>query len=123
MWNYRIIKREVEGQQAQYGLYEVMYNDNKEIFAHTEEPEVWAESSSELIEQLSMMLSDAIRCKDDELVLGEIKFAPAYEEGDLSEAMTIEEFESELKEIADINYPPLGWTDPDVDVDESNYGE
>ena len=97
MWNYRIIKKSEDN----YGLYEVFYNDDKEIFAHSENPEVWAESPSELIEQLSMMLSDAIRCKDDELELGKIKFAPAYEEGDLSEAMTLEQFKKEIDNMAD----------------------
>ena len=39
MWNYRIIK-----DKDIYGLYEVMYNDDGEICAHTEKPEIIAES-------------------------------------------------------------------------------
>ena len=66
---------------------------------------------------------------------GKIEFAPLYDEKDLSESMTIEEFESEIKKIdvrdltndtiqdQSLNNPPLSWTDPDVDMDESEYGE
>ena len=95
MWNYRIIKKSEDN----YGLYEVFYNDDKEIFGHSENPEVWAESPNELIEQLSMMLSDAIKCKGDELELDKIEFADAYDDKDLSEAITFEEFEKLIKEM------------------------
>lgn len=35
MWNYRIIKS-----GDSYGLYEVIYNDDGEICAHSEDPEL-----------------------------------------------------------------------------------
>lgn len=124
MWNYRIIKKEDE-----YGLYEVFYNDDGKISGHAEKPEVIAESPEDLLTTLRLMLDDAQKSYYKEVLeYGEIEFAPLYDEKDLSEAMTIEEFESELesigfKEVGDTNSPPLSWTDPDVDVDESDYIE
>ena len=44
MWNYRIIK-----DKDTYGLYEVIYNDDGEILAHSEEPEVFGESAEDLV--------------------------------------------------------------------------
>jgi hypothetical protein len=135
MWNYRIIKREVEGQPDQYGLFEVFYNDEGEISAHSEEPELVDASPEELLTTLRLMLDDAQKSYYKILKYGEIEFAPLYDEKDLSEAMTLEEFEAELKKIdvrdltndtiqdQSLNNPPLSWTDPDVDVDESDYGE
>lgn len=101
MWNYRIIKTEIKGQPDEYGLFEVIYNDDKQISAHTEKAEIVAESPEEIIKSLSIMLSDATKCKksNDILTLGEIEFAPLCNEEDLSEAMTFEEFEAEIKAI------------------------
>jgi hypothetical protein len=130
MWNYRIIKKENE-----CGLYEVFYNDDGEISAHAENPEVIGENPEDLLTTLRLMLDDAQKSYYKVLKHGEIKFAPLYDEKDLSQAMTFEEFESEIKKIdvrdltndtiqdQSLNNPPLSWTDPDVDVDESNYGE
>ena len=119
MWNYRIIKNKDDS----YGLYEVFYNDDGKISAHAEKPEVIGESPEDLLTTLRLMLDDAQKCYYKEVLEhGKIEFAPLYDEKDLSEAMTIEEFESELKEIADINYPPLSWTDPDS-VDDSDFIE
>lgn len=128
MWNYRIIKREVEGQPDQYGLFEVFYNDEGKISAHSEDPELVDESPEELLQTLRLMLNDAQKSYYEVLKYGEIEFAPLYDEKDLGEAMTLEEFESELenigfKEVGNTNLPPLSWTDPDVDVDESDYIE
>ena len=53
MWNYRIIK-----DKKTYGLYEVMYNDNGEICAHSEEPEIIGESPQDLLETLELMAID-----------------------------------------------------------------
>ena len=53
MWNYRIIKN-----KDTYGLYEVMYNDDGEICAHSEEPEIVGESPEDLLETLQLMISD-----------------------------------------------------------------
>ena len=99
MWNYRIIKREVEGQSDQYGLFEVFYNDEGEISAHSEDPELVGESPEELLTTLRLMLDDAQKSYYKILKYGEIEFAPLYDEKDLSEAMTLEEFESEVKKI------------------------
>jgi hypothetical protein len=75
MWNYRIIK-----DKDSYGLYEVIYNDAKEICAHTEKAELSADSVDDLIKYLEMMLSDAIKSKEDVLEMGGIKFAPISED-------------------------------------------
>ena len=51
MWNYRIIKKD-----GLYGLYEVIYNDDKEISAHSEVAEIENDSVEDLIKSLEMML-------------------------------------------------------------------
>jgi len=94
MWNYRIIKR-----KNSYGLYEVMYNDDGEIFAHSEEAEVIAESPEELIETLNMMLSDANKSKENILIYDQIKFAKPCEDFDESETITIEQLDDILKDL------------------------
>ena len=96
MWNYRIIKREVDGQPDQYGLFEVFYNDNGEITAHTEEPEVFGESVEDLLQTLRLMIDDAQKSYFNILKHDEIKFASMYDEKDLGEAMTLEEFKKTL---------------------------
>lgn len=102
MWNYRIIKREVEGQPDQYGLFEVMYNDDKQISAHAEEAEITCESPEEIIESLSIMLSDAIRCKElnNTLTYDKIEFFPFCDEKDW-EAISMKEFEDLINEQVD----------------------
>ena len=55
MWNYRIIQTKPE----EYGLYEVIYNDDGDISAHTENPEVIGESPEDLLLSLRLMLDDA----------------------------------------------------------------
>lgn len=99
MWNYRIIKREVEGQADQYGLFEVFYNDEGKISAHAEEPELVEESPESLLTTLRLMLDDAQKSYYKILKYNEIDFAPLYDEEDLSKPMTLEEFEAEFKEI------------------------
>ena len=94
MWNYRIIKR-----KNSYGLYEVMYNDDGEIFAHSEEAEVIAESPEELIETLNMMLADANKSKENILIYDQIKFAKPCEDFDKSETITIEQLDDILKDL------------------------
>lgn len=130
MWNYRIIKKEND-----HGLYEVFYNDDGKISAHTDKPILVEESPEDLLDSLRLMLDDAQKSYYKVLEYGKIEFAPLYDEKDLSESMTIEEFESEIKKIdvrdltndtiqdQSLNNPPLSLTDPDVDVDESEYGE
>jgi hypothetical protein len=94
MWNYRIIK-----DKNAYGLYEVMYNDDGEIFAHSQEAEVIAESPEELIETLNMMLADANKSKENILIYDQIKFAKPCEDFDESETITIEQLDDILKDL------------------------
>ena len=94
MWNYRIIKKEND-----HGLYEVFYNDDGEISAHTDKPILVEESPEDLLDSLRLMLDDAQKSYYKILKYGEIEFAPLYDEEDLGEAMTLEEFEAEFKEI------------------------
>jgi len=94
MWNYRIIK-----DKNAYGLYEVMYNDDGEIFAHSEEAEIIAESPKELIETLNLMLSDANKSKENILIYDQIKFAKPCEDYDKSETITIEQLDDLLKDL------------------------
>lgn len=91
MWNYRIIK-----DKDTYGLYEVMYNDDGEIFAHSENAEVIGDSPEDLLRTLRLMLDDANKSYYNILEADKIKFAPIYDEKDLSEAMTFEEFKNIL---------------------------
>lgn len=94
MWNYRIIK-----DKNAYGLYEVMYNDDGEIFAHSEEAEIIAESPEELIETLNLMLSDANKSKENIMIYDQIKFAKPCEDYDKSETITIEQLDDILKDL------------------------
>ena len=94
MWNYRIIKR-----KNSYGLYEVMYNDDGEIFAHSEEAELEAESPEELIETLNLMLSDANKSKENILIYDQIKFAKPCKDYGEAETITIEQLDDLLKDL------------------------
>ena len=93
MWNYRIIKKKKD----LYGLYEVFYNDDGEITAHSQDPEVIGDSPEDLLQTLRLMLDDANKSYNKILESDKIKFAPMYE-GELSEAMTLEEFRKMLDE-------------------------
>ncbi len=77
MWNYRIIKKD-----ESYGLYEVIYNDEKQIAAHSENPELESHDVDDLIESLEMMLEDAKKCKNNILEHDQIQFAPLYDENE-----------------------------------------
>ncbi len=96
MWNYRIIKREVDGQPDQYGLFEVFYNDNGEITAHADEAEVIGDNPEEILESIMLMQKDAQKSLSNILEMNKIKFAPMYDEKDFGEAMTLEEFKKTL---------------------------
>lgn len=94
MWNYRIIK----GKNF-YGLYETMYNDDGEIFAHSEEPELIGESAEDLLQTLRLMLDDAQKSYYNILEYGKIKFAKPCEDYDETQEVTFEEFNDTLKEL------------------------
>lgn len=97
MWNYRIIK-----DKDAYGLYEVMYNDNGEIFAHTEEPEIVGEDPKDLLDTLELMISDVNKHIIDGkeiLEIDKIKFAKPCEGYDKGEEVTFEELENILKDL------------------------
>ena len=90
MWNYRIIKK-----GKTYGLYEVIYNDEKQIAAHSENPELESHDVDDLIESLEMMLVDAKKCKNNILEYDQIKFAPLYDENE--EHIEIDDLDDLLK--------------------------
>lgn len=87
MWNYRIIKNKDES----YGLYEVFYNDNGEISAHSEDYEIIGESPEDILQTLRLMLNDANKSYYKILEKDKIKFAPMYDEDEKSEAITLDE--------------------------------
>ena len=90
MWNYRIIKN-----GETYGLYEVIYNDEKQIAAHSENPELESHDVDDLIESLEMMLEDAKKCKNNILEHDQIQFAPLYDENE--ESIEIDDLDDLLK--------------------------
>ena len=97
MWNYRIIKN-----KDTYGLYEVMYNDDGEICAHSEEPEIVGESPTDLFDTLQLMLHDVNKhIVDVEKILeyDKIKFHQFCKDLDKSEEITIEELDDILKDL------------------------
>ena len=91
MWNYRIIK-----DKYTYGLYEVFYNDDGEITAHADEAQVIGDKPEEILESIMLMQKDAQKSLSNILEMDKIKFASMYDEKDLGEAMTLEEFKKTL---------------------------
>ena len=73
MWNYRIIQTKPE----EYGLYEVIYNEDGDISAYTENPEVIAESPEDLLLSLRLMLDDAQKSYNNILKSDEIELNTA----------------------------------------------
>jgi len=97
MWNYRIIK-----DKDVYGLYEVMYNDDGEICAHGENPEIIGESPTDLLDTLELMIHDVnkhIIDGDKILDLNKIKFSEFCKDIDKSEEITLEELDDILKDL------------------------
>ena len=97
MWNYRIIK-----DKDTYGLYEVMYNDDGEICAHSEEPEIVGESPTDLLDTLELMIHDVNKhIIDGEKILeyDKIKFSEFCKDIDKSEEITLEELDDILKDL------------------------
>ena len=96
MWNYRVITKDISEDIKEYGIYEVFYNEQGEICAHSENPELVGESMDDLFNQLSNMVIDVDKHVVDSskiLELGKIKFHKFCEDDDF------EEFE--LKDIID----------------------
>lgn len=94
MWNYRIIKN-----KDTYGLYEVIYNDDGQICAHSEEPELEGESAEDLLQTLRLMLDDAQKSYYNILDYDKIKFFKFCEDMDKSETITIDQLDDILKEL------------------------
>lgn len=91
MWNHRIIQIKPE----EYGLYEVIYNDDNEISAHSEKPDIVGASPQDILETLQLMLTDAkkhfnyffpLEVNEEKILdINQIKFAPFYDEGDIED--------------------------------------
>jgi len=97
MWNYRIIKNKDES----YGLYEVIYNDDGEISAHSENSEIIGESPEDILQTLRLMLDDANKSYNNILEYDKIKFAPLVDESEKKIPITLDELfghEGEVKE-------------------------
>lgn len=94
MWNYRIIKK-----GDSYGLYEVIYNDDGEICAHSESPELEDCSIQELLSTLRLMLDDAQKSSYNILDYDKIKFSEFCKDMDKSEEITFKELNDILKEL------------------------
>ena len=97
MWNYRIIKN-----KDTYGLYEVMYNDDGEICAHSENPEIIGESPTDLLDTLELMIHDVnkhIIDGDKILDLNKIKFSEFCKDMDKSEVITLDQLDDILKDL------------------------
>ena len=97
MWNYRIIK-----DKETYGLYEVMYNDDGEICAHSEKPEIIGESPTDLLDTLELMIHDVnkhIIDGDKILDLNKIKFSEFCKDMDKGEVITLEQLDDILKDL------------------------
>jgi len=96
MWNYRIIK---DGET--YGLHEVFYNDDGEIAAHSENPEVVGESVEDIKGSLELMLKDVKKnfssffplVVDEEKILekDKIEFKDWYDPEEKLESIDIED--------------------------------
>ena len=66
-WNYRIFKRNYDGETL-YELHETFYDKDNKPDSWTKEPEFGPyESACELIEELRVMLEDAKKYKNDVL--------------------------------------------------------
>jgi metal-responsive CopG/Arc/MetJ family transcriptional regulator len=97
MWNYRILKSNEES----YGLYEVIYNDDGKISAHTASAEVEGESPEDILSSLRLMLDDAQKSYYNVLDMDSIEFAPLHNEDEKFESIALEDLERQIKE--DIN--------------------
>lgn len=93
MWNNRIIKQ-VDGS---FGLYEVMYNDDKEIIAHDERPMITGGSVDDIKQSLQLMIDDVEKYQHDILEIDNIVFAPMYDEDEEFVELDIDELLDKVK--------------------------
>mgnify|MGYP001385814533 CR=1 FL=1 len=99
MWNYRIIKLS----DGTYGLYEVIYNDDGEISALSEETDLIFDSVKDLLNSLRLMLDDAQKSSYNVLEMDKIKFAPLVDESEKMESITLDEFFGYEGEVEETN--------------------
>ena len=79
-----------------------MYNDDGEICAHSEEPEMVGESPTDLLDTLELMMHDVnahIIDGKEILEYDKIKFHEFCKDLDKSETITIEELDDLLKDL------------------------
>ena len=77
MWNYRVIKF-----KDHIGLYETIYNDENELFAHDEHPTIVGETMQDLRDTLNLISDDLHRHEEEQLEVldgDNIKFHPLGE--------------------------------------------
>jgi hypothetical protein len=101
MWNYRIIKNK----DNSYGLYEVIYNDDGKISAHSENAELYGESPKDILETLRLMLDDANKSYYNILEWDKIKFAPLCEEFDEGEIIDARDLLNDTILTDPLNHP------------------
>jgi len=89
MWNYRIIKNKKD-----YGLYEVIYNDDGEISAHSETAEIIGSSVKDILDSLRLMLDDAQKSSYNILEMDKIKFHPIVDLDDEEKFMEVKDWAS-----------------------------
>ena len=64
-WNHRVIQR-IVGDEVEFGIHEVYYNDDGDVEGYTEQPvRVYGETLDELRETLERML----RCLDHPVIV------------------------------------------------------
>lgn len=93
MWNYRLIKHKDDT----VGLYEVIYNDDKQISAHDQHPTLIGDNADDILDTIKLMLNDVIKCKDDILHIDKIKFAPLVDPDDEFVEVDVDEFLDKLR--------------------------
>lgn len=98
-WNHRVIKKTYPSGEESYGIHEVYYNENGEIYAHTTDP---IDLNCETLDDLKQYIQWCLKaCEKPILIDGEIKFAKdELSEIDLEEmraVLTEEEFNEEIK--------------------------
>lgn len=93
MWNYRVIRfQDKDTEDVTYGLYETFYNDQGDICAHAERPEIVGETLQEIGDCLKMMQTDYNKHRRDPLLVldgNNIQFAEMSDYDDVRKNNTI----------------------------------